>query len=262
MSLRACLTGILLALSLPGADKPPLPAETSEFLAWYESYTGPINPADVIRSYEERLTKQGIDENEAKRRIGVVQNSIRSMPDEFTAVHFNKIYGSPNSPFRQEPSQFMARIAADLKPGAALDVAMGQGRNALYLAGKGWNVTGYDLSQCGLDLARASARAAGLKLDTIRASHDAFDYGISRWDLIVETFAFSNLDDAGYRKRIIDSLKPGGILLIEGFGGGSEKNHYIEMFKDLRVVYFEDRDDIADWGMQKSRITRIAVRKD
>jgi SAM-dependent methyltransferase len=138
---------------------------------------------------------------------------------------------------------------------------MGQGRNALFLASQGWDVTGYDISEGGMASANAAAAKAGLKLKTVVATHDQFDYGTAQWDLVVETFAFTNLSDAAYRKRVLDSLKPGGLLIIEGFGGGPP-NMLLEAFRGLRVAVYEDRDDVADWGMQKARLNRLAAVKE
>jgi 2-polyprenyl-3-methyl-5-hydroxy-6-metoxy-1,4-benzoquinol methylase len=242
---------LLLALTLP--------PEAAEFLEWYKTWQGSFYPQEVLKAYRERLAKD-VAGAEVERRIGVITKTMSAMPPEFTRVHFNKIYNSANPPFRQEPSQFLMRIAGGLKPGAALDVAMGQGRNAIWLASQGWKVTGYDLADEGLRIAQEAAKKAGLSLDTVKAAHDEFDLGKERWDLVVQTYAFTNLSDDAYRKRLIDSLKPGGVLLIEGFGGGP-KNQMIEGFKDLRVLYYEDREDIADWSMQKARLARIAVQK-
>jgi 2-polyprenyl-3-methyl-5-hydroxy-6-metoxy-1,4-benzoquinol methylase len=236
-----------------------LPPEAIDFLKWYESYHGSFYPQEVMKAYRERLSGD-FGAPEVERRIGVITKTMSAMPVEFTRLHFNKIYNSTNPPFRQEPSQFMMRIAEGMKPGAALDVAMGQGRNTVWLASKGWKVTGYDLADEGLRIAGEAAKKAGLSLETVKASHDEFDLGKERWDLIVQTYAFTNLSDDAYRKRLIDSLKPGGVLLIEGFGGGP-KNQMIDGFKDLRVLYYEDREDIADWSMQKARLARIAVQK-
>jgi cyclopropane fatty-acyl-phospholipid synthase-like methyltransferase len=68
------------------------------------------------------------------------------------------------------------------KPGKALDVAMGQGRNSHYLATHGWDVTGYDISEGGLTQARQLAEKAGLKIRTVTASHEEFYYGTAQWD--------------------------------------------------------------------------------
>jgi SAM-dependent methyltransferase len=202
-----------------------------------------------------------VPQPEVERRMGVIQKSVSTMPAEFTAVHFDRIYSSPDPPFKTDASQFLARAIEGRKAGRALDVAMGQGRNSLFLAGRGWDVTGYDLSAEGLARAGAQAQKLGLTIRTVQSSHEKFDYGREQWDLIVQTFAFTNLADEAYRRRVIDSLKPGGMLVIEGFGGGP-KNVMMESFRDLRVVLYEDRPDVADWGLQQARLTRLAAVKE
>jgi SAM-dependent methyltransferase len=125
-------------------------------------------------------------------------------------------------------------------------------------------LTGYDISEGGLAQARQLAEKAGLKIRTVVASHEEFDYGKAQWDLIVETFAFTDLSDEGYRRRVIDSLKPGGMLVIEGFGNPAPRElrvPLLEGFKDLRIVAYESRDEIADWGMRKMRLERLAAEK-
>ena len=56
-----------------------------------------------------------------------------------------------------EPNQFVAAECADLPPGRALDLAAGEGRNAIWLARRGWDVTAVDFSQAGLDKGRRLA---------------------------------------------------------------------------------------------------------
>jgi len=63
------------------------------------------------------------------------------------------------------------------------------------------------------------------------------------------------------RASALDSLKPGGMLVIEGFGGGP-RNVLFEGFRDLRIVCYEDRQDVADWGMQTARLSRLAAVKE
>src|SRR3954447_24446473 len=120
-----CILAPLLVLCFcagaqTAASPAPIGPEATAFLKWYEGYQGSFYPQEVIKAYQARLTGDGVPETEAKRRIGAVQTAMRSMPVEFTTLHFNKIYSSPNPPFRQEASQFLARIADGLKAGAAL----------------------------------------------------------------------------------------------------------------------------------------------
>jgi 2-polyprenyl-3-methyl-5-hydroxy-6-metoxy-1,4-benzoquinol methylase len=78
-------------------------------------------------------------------------------------------------------------MARPLKPGTALDVGMGQGRNSIWLAQHGWEVTGFDLSDVGVKLARERAEKLGVKLNAVVQSAEEFDFGKNRWDMIVVT---------------------------------------------------------------------------
>jgi len=263
----AILTLVLgAAAAATGAGSEPADQEVfQEFLGWYKTdYKGSFAPPEVIKAYTAKLTGGGVTEAEAKRRIGVLQRMVSTMPREFASLHFDRIYGMEKPPFKLAASQFLVRMVEGRKAGKALDVAMGQGRNSHFLATQGWDVTGYDISEGGLAQARRLAEKAGFKIRTVCASHDEFDYGTAQWDLIVETFAFTNLSNDAYRKRVVDSLKPGGILVIEGFGNPDAKemrSNLIEGFKDLRLVAYESRDEIADWGMNPARLERMAAIK-
>ena len=58
---------------------------------------------------------------------------------------------------------------------------MGQGRNAVYLASKGWDVTGFDFSDEGVAAARRAAAKAGVALQAVVQRHEDFDFGRDRW---------------------------------------------------------------------------------
>src|SRR4051794_25535442 len=78
------------------------------------------------------------------------------LPDPYAEERkaYDEIYSGqqPGKPqvFNTRPNAFMVRTITGLTPGRALDVAMGQGRNALWLAAQGWNVTGFDISPAGI----------------------------------------------------------------------------------------------------------------
>lgn len=182
------------------------------------------------------------------------------------AERFNKLYSGPTNLFSATSNAFLARTVSGLKPGRALDVAMGQGRNTVFLATQGWEVTGYDIADTGLEAARGAAEKAGVRIKTVHASHDDFDFGREQWDLIVMTYALADMENAAFLRRIKDSLKPGGIVLVEQMNaGGTGKgpaNALFRSFQDLRVIHYEDVVDTAEWGLQKMRIGRIVAQKD
>jgi 2-polyprenyl-3-methyl-5-hydroxy-6-metoxy-1,4-benzoquinol methylase len=156
-------------------------------------------------------------------------------------------------------------MVRDLKPGKALVPAMGQGRNAVYLARQGWDVTGYDISDGGIAIARANAEKAGVRLNAVLKSHADFDYGTSRWDLIVMTYHFAPLHDPAFVKRVSDSLRPGGMVVVEQFNAppGPESkgpaNALLNSFAALRAIHYEDAAGVSEWGGMKARIGRIAA---
>jgi 2-polyprenyl-3-methyl-5-hydroxy-6-metoxy-1,4-benzoquinol methylase len=124
-------------------------------------------------------------------------------------------------------------VAAKLKPGDALDVAMGQGRNSLHLARQGWNVTGFDLSAVGVERAQDRAKTENLRLNVTVADLQSFDYGRGRFDLIVLCYV-GNIK--GVEQRLQDALRPGGVLLIEHFAGGFAPESLPVLFDSLEVV--------------------------
>ena len=184
------------------------------------------------------------------------------------AARFDKIYSGPATLFNPEPSAFLARAVEGIAPGKALDVAMGQGRNSLFLARKGWDVTGYDVSSVGLAAAEASAAKAGLKIHTMLKSHAEFDFGTNQWDLIAMVFPLVSMDDQDLLRRIKVSLKPGGMIVVEQFNAAPGENSkgpanaLFQTFQDFRVVRYEDVPDVSDRGKMKARLGRIAAVKE
>jgi len=258
--------GLALVLSAAALSAQPASDQSlfRDFLTWYKTYDGSPYPDEIRKAYAKTLAGRGLAAPEVERQIAAVDRIAATQPHEFIGLNFDKLYSRQDAPFKRDASQYLARAIEDLKPGRALDVAMGQGRNTLFLASKGWDVTGYDLSEGGLQEARAAANKAGLKINAVRNSHENFDYGREQWDLIVETFAFTDLLDTAYRKRVVDSLRPGGVLVIEGFGdpSGKSKNNLLELFRDLRILSYENRPEIADWSLKKAPLERIVARKE
>lgn len=252
------MAALILFLALLAVD-----SSWKDFADWFSKEGTPGAPADVLKAYSAKLKSRGIADEEIQARAKEIQDHLRTHPQEGLVLHFNRIYTWADAPFTREPSALVKRVAATRKPGRALDIAMGQGRNAIWLAKAGWTVSGYDISDEALRQSAEGAAAAGVKLDAKLASHEEYDLGQSRWDLIVMSFAFTALSDQAYMKRVYDSLKPGGVLLIEGFNGGPrpEKNMILKAFLDYQVLLYEDLPDVADWGKIKAPLLRMALEK-
>src|SRR2546426_936208 len=74
------------------------------------------------------------------------------------ANQYNSTYrGEDGDVFSRKPNAFLVEMARQRKPGRALDVGMGQGRNSIFLAQQGWDVTGFDPADVGVRQAKAEA---------------------------------------------------------------------------------------------------------
>jgi SAM-dependent methyltransferase len=172
-------------------------------------------------------------------------------------------------------NKFLAETVKDRKPGKALDIGMGQGRNSLFLAALGWDVTGFDISEVGVKQALAEAQKRGLKLNAAVGDVDKFDYGKDRWDLVLGMYMHEYLTrNAG---KVMASLKPGGILLVEGIHRDVDKNNLQgeryghrsnelpKVFGKLRVLHYEDITAPGDWersGGKAIPIVRLLALKE
>jgi SAM-dependent methyltransferase len=149
-------------------------------------------------------------------------------------------------------NQFVAEELADLRPGRALDLAAGEGRNALWLTERGWQVRAVDFSQVGLDKGRALARQHGLVVDWVCADALTYDPGSDTFDLVLLAYLQLVADERRTALRAaFGSLRPGGTLLLvahdstnltEGTGGPSDPSVLFtaeEVLADLDGERFE-----------------------
>jgi tellurite methyltransferase len=101
--------------------------------------------------------------------------------------------------------------AASLAPGKALDLACGAGRNALWLAEHGWEVTAVDGAPAAIEILRTRAMERGLKINAVVADLEKGEYEIepTRWDLIAMCYYLQrNLFEPAKR-----GVAPGGVLI-------------------------------------------------
>jgi SAM-dependent methyltransferase len=162
----------------------------------------------------------------------------------------------------------LAAAIANEKPGRALDIGMGQGRNALFLARKGWNVTGFDVSGVGVEQANAVAKKEALQLDAQVADADTYDYGTAKWNLV----ALIYVGGADLAEKIDRSLQPGGLVVVEFFHKDMEGPHghamgafgtgeLKQLFAGYEIIRDEVVEDVAEWGGQRSKLVRFVARK-
>lgn len=143
------------------------------------------------------------------------EDDVRAM---FERPSWEERYSSPDRVWSGRPNpQLVAEVEA-LTPGTALDVGCGEGADTIWLAQRGWSVTGLDFSQAGLDRAAAAATDAGVSDRTTWEQGDIRTWRpTATYDLI--SCHFMHLLDGGMGDvvpRLADALSPGGTLLVVG----------------------------------------------
>ncbi len=184
--------------------------------------------------------------------------------------YWNSVYAGGAGQFNPHPNAFLQDLVYRLRPGRALDLGVGQGRNALFLAEAGWEVTGVDVAETGLEIARREADRRGLKLNLVQEDAYRFDIGRERWDLI----ALIYFDVRPLLPRLVEGLRPGGLIVIEAFHQEAavhnvgpevrwETNQLVKLFLDqgFDILRYEDTRGIADFGKMETRLVRLAARK-
>ena len=113
------------------------------------------------------------------------------------------------------PNQFLEEEAADLAPGRALDVACGEGRNALWLAEQGWRATGVDFSSVAIEKARTLATERGLDAEWVVADVTTWEPNHHGFDLVVVLYLqLAAAERAAAYSRAAQAVAPGGTLLV------------------------------------------------
>jgi ubiquinone/menaquinone biosynthesis C-methylase UbiE len=100
------------------------------------------------------------------------------------STHWNDRYATADYVWKADPNIFLAAEAATLPAGHALDLACGEGRNAVWLAEQGWTVTGVDFSDVGLDKGRRLAAERGVEVDWACADATAWTSPPGGFDLV------------------------------------------------------------------------------
>ena len=182
---------------------------------------------------------------------------------------YNSIYrGDDGDVVSRKPNAFLVEAVRQRKPGRALDVGMGQGRNTIFLAQNGWEVTGFDPADEGIRQAKAEVARLGLKIHAEVTTLEQFEFGENRWDLIVLTY----VPTKAAAPKVVRALKPGGVVVVEDRhldtkrvwpAGTFGDNELLGLFPGLRVLRYEDAWARPDWSVKKldERLVRLLAEK-
>lgn len=276
VALRAVLFVVLCLAPLSAAQQTPLPsAPTPEELQAYEAFRSwltkqPVQVQqagadDLFQRYAAELRRQAKSDKEIASTI----ETLKKLGDRAEVERWNRILTSPKPQFNTAPNAFLVEMTKGLKPGRALDVGMGQGRNTIYLAQQGWDSVGFDPADRAVAAAQEQSLKIGVKITTHVARAEDFDWGDAQWDLIV----LSYVGGREYVGKVLRALRPGGMVILEGFHrdatktrsiGGAvvfDSNELLQLFAGLRIIRYEDTHAIGDFGQGDARVVRLAAVK-
>jgi tellurite methyltransferase len=183
---------------------------------------------------------------------------------------WNDRFGREEFAFGKEPNPFLKKHIRLLPKGKALDIASGEGRNAVFLAQHGFEVDAVDISEKGLKKARKLAREKGVKINTFPVDLDQYQIEKGRYDLIANFYFL--------RRRLIPrikkGLKKGGKVIFEtyllehrtlGTGGPKQAKYFLKpnellgLFKDFRILFY--REGIFKEGGRKKAVASLIAEK-
>lgn len=168
-----------------------------------------------------------------------------------------------------EPHKLLREIAGKLEPGQALDLACGTGRNSIFLAENGWEVTAVDNSEVGVEIARNRAEQKGLKINFIVADLEQSEFAIEpiAYDLICD-FYYLQLDLFAKMKN---GVRPGGMIIstIHIHGDGEEHGRFDlregelqGLFSDMEILHYHETEAAdTDAGDHHRRTAELIARR-
>jgi SAM-dependent methyltransferase len=263
MYLRRLLVATFLFLAIFPAAAFGQKADYDFYTDFRNSFTPKLraeNPSlsltneQIVERYAARLKTEGVTETEIARRTRLIRTE-RSLLE---ADYWNRFYTDSQSNFNKAPNDFLVQVVEGRQPGVALDYGMGEGRNAIYLASLGWQVWGFDPADAGVALAQKRAKELGLTLHTAAVRDSEYEFGNERFDLILFSWTMPLVPV----QKVVDSLKPGGIVVIECGADFVGSNGMLHMFDALQIVHYEIVRAKSDfYDRRETEVIRLVARK-
>jgi len=172
--------------------------------------------------------------------------------------------------FGKKANPFLKRHILTLRKGKALDLAAGEGRNAVLLARHGFDVDAVDISEMGLRKAQRLTKEMGVKIHTLLADLDTYQIQKEQYDLITN-FYFLNRSLVPKIKR---GLKKGGMVIFETYllehrklhtGGPKDPRYFLrpnellQLFKEFRILFY--REGVFKEGGKRKAIASLIAKK-
>lgn len=127
-------------------------------------------------------------------------------------------YAEGEYAYGKQPNDFLVENFKVIPKGKVLSLAEGEGRNAVFLAQQGYDVTAVDGSSVGLEKAQKLAQEKGVKITTIQADLDSYEIETNMWDGIISIFCpLTESQRQRIHQQVVLGLKENGVYLIEAY---------------------------------------------
>jgi len=174
-----------------------------------------------------------------------------ALADPRDKQRWNEKYSDEAYRFGKDPIPFLVDQIDRLPKGKVLDVAMGEGRNGVFLATKGFQVTGIDISERGLQKAKALAAERGTTIETRVADLEEVEFEQGTYDVVLCTYYLD--------RRLIPKMKAavrsGGVVVMETYTLDYQRyrpefrkdyllntNELLDLFRDFTIIRYQMQD--------------------
>ena len=132
-------------------------------------------------------------------------------------TEWNKRYSENDLVWGWQPNELLVKEVSSLQPGRSLDMACGEGRNAIWLAQLGWKSTGIDFASEGLKKGMQMAETSGVTVEWVEADLREWEPPKSTYDLIVSLYVHMMPDElTKVHRNAVTALAPGGTMIVIG----------------------------------------------
>lgn len=174
---------------------------------------------------------------------------------------WNKRYSEKKYAYGTDPNEFFSTELSLLTPGKLLLPGEGEGRNAVWAAGKNWDVTAVDYSEAASEKALKLAENENVNIKYIVSPLEDFVPEVNTYDAVALVFVHLNEEiRETVHKNVVDALKPGGVLIAEFFSKEQIKNSSggpkdIKMLYSLEDIYTDFHElDLIKFGKEKTTL--------
>ena len=206
--------------------------------------------------------------------------SVEPRRSRHSPEYWDRRYSGQEYGFGTEPNAYLRSQAHRLRPGmSALVPGDGEGRNGVWLAEQGLEVTTLDLSEVGAAKARRLAERRCVKIDARQGDLRTWEWPLARFDVIALLFVHFDVDvRPTLHRKMLAALKPGGLMIIEGFHpdrfgpsgepGALGRHYAMELLREdfagteeLELTETSVKLAEGDWHVGEARVVRGVFRR-